>query len=71
MLKTRLPSAIAVGVHGVCRLKKARFSISIAPLKVSPSEKAASAPAVDCGLVRAPGPALVDDAGDRGREHCG
>ena len=42
----RLPSAIAVGVHGVWRLKKARFSISIAPLKVSPSENAASAPAV-------------------------
>jgi len=41
-----LPTAIAVGVHGVWRLKKARFSISITPLNVSPSENAASAPAV-------------------------
>jgi hypothetical protein len=41
-----LPTAIAVGVHGVCRLKNARFSISITPLNVSPSENAASALAV-------------------------
>ena len=46
MLTARLPTAIAVGVHGVCRLKKARFSISITPLNVRPSEKAASALAV-------------------------
>ena len=31
--------------HGDCRLKKARFSISIAPLNGRPSAKAASAPA--------------------------
>ena len=46
VLTARLPTAIAVGVHGVWRLKKARFSISITPLNVSPSEKAASALAV-------------------------
>ena len=34
-----------VGTHGACRLKKARLSISIIPLNVRPSEKAASAPA--------------------------
>jgi hypothetical protein len=40
-----LPSATHVGVHGDLRLKKARFSISIVPLKVSPSANAASAAA--------------------------
>ena len=33
----RFPSAIAVGTHGDWRLKNARFSISIVPLKVRPS----------------------------------
>ena len=37
--------AIAVGTQFDCRLKKARLSISIQPLKTSPSENAASAPA--------------------------
>ncbi len=58
-----------VGVHGVWRLKKARFSISIAPLNVSPSENAASAPAVTVVSSTVPGAALVDDARDRRREH--
>ena len=37
-----------VGPQGICRLKNARFSISIIPLKVSPSENAASAWATTC-----------------------
>ena len=40
-LMKRLPSAIAVGTQLSCRLKNARFSISIVPLNVSPSERAA------------------------------
>jgi hypothetical protein len=45
VLTTTVPRATAVGVHGDWRLKKARFSISIAPLNVRPRENAASAPA--------------------------
>ena len=33
-----------VGIQADCRLKNARLSISMKPLKTSPSEKAASAP---------------------------
>jgi hypothetical protein len=43
--KPRLPSAIQVGIHGDWRLKNARFSISIVPLKVRPMENAARASA--------------------------
>ena len=39
----RLPNATQLGIHGDCIEKNARFSISIVPLNVSPSENAASA----------------------------
>ncbi len=55
-LSTRLPSAIEVGTQGDWRLKNDRFSISIVPLNVSPSAKAASAPATTgvCSAVNSP-----------------
>ena len=55
-MSARFPSATAVGIQFSCRLKNARFSISIAPLNVRPSENAASAPAttVVCPDVKAP-----------------
>ena len=53
---TRFPSATQVGIHGDCRLKKERLSMSIVPLNVSPSAKAASAPATTgvCSAVNSP-----------------
>ena len=59
----------AVGIHGDCRLKKPRFSISINPLNASPSEKAASAPATTLRLVGVERAALVEQAHDRLGEH--
>ena len=44
---------MVVGIQLDCRLKNVRISISIAPLKTRPMEKAASAPAttvVWCGV---------------------
>ena len=42
-LTNRFPSATQVGIQFDWRLKNARLSISIAPLKLRPSENAASA----------------------------
>ena len=42
MFTPRFPSATSVGIQGAWRLKNARFSISIVPLKVRPSANAAS-----------------------------
>ena len=69
--RPRLPSAIAVGTQGDCRLKNARLSISIVPLNVRPRVNAANAPATTCGLVRGEGAALVDEPNDRDRENGG
>ena len=49
---TRFPSATTVGIQFDCRLKNARFSISIAPLKTSPALNAASAAGDDRRLRR-------------------
>ena len=65
MFSTSTASATRVGTHGACRLKKARLSISIIPLNVSPSEKAASAPATTVRLAGLERAALVEQPDDR------
>ena len=68
-LSPRFPRATIVGTQADCRLKKERFSISIVPLKVSPSEKAARAPATTGVCVGRELAALVEQTHDRLREH--
>ena len=67
--RNRLPSAIHVGTQFDCRLKNARFSISIAPLKTSPALNAASAAATTGVWFGRELAALEEQAHDRLREH--
>ena len=58
-----------VGIQFDWRLKKARFSISIAPLKTRPALNAASAAATTGVWLAGEGAALVEQADDRLGEH--
>ena len=69
--RPRLPSATTVGIQFDWRLKNARFSISIAPLKTRPERERGERAGDDDRLVRRERPALVEEADDRLGEHRG